>query len=164
MSRASRIAIVYPLILCTQTGVCVQELLAHDDIITALEWLPDGTGFLSAGMDSRIRFWVSGNTLHVHSTFLTPRAPSQDSQGKQRDTWDDIAIRITGLAVAPDGSRLVAIGSSRTAIPVQPDELHEVEGSSPPPSAATGPIVQQFEKRFMVWDLADKRLEVCVDS
>jgi hypothetical protein len=64
------------------------------------------------------------------------------------------------VAAAPDGSRLVAVGASRTPITVSPEEAQqELEGSSPPPAPGAGPIVQKFEKRIMVWDWADKRVE-----
>lgn len=42
----------------SQTGVCIATLARHDYAIGALAWLPDGRGFVSGGMDSKICFWV----------------------------------------------------------------------------------------------------------
>ena len=53
--------------MCLQTGVCVKDLHGHTEIVTALEWLPDGSGFISAGMDSRIIFWVSESLVGLHA-------------------------------------------------------------------------------------------------
>lgn len=35
------------------------DLTAHEDTVSALEWLPDGSGFLSGGLDRKIIHWVS---------------------------------------------------------------------------------------------------------
>ncbi|KAF8590071.1 WD40 repeat-like protein [Ramaria rubella] len=127
----------------TKTGVCIKDLHAHTDIVTALEWLPNGSGFLSAGMDSRIIFW--------------------DNQGKQRETWESIPIRITDIATAPDGSRLVAVGVSRAPITLQPEESQQdLEGSTPPSATGTAPIIQKFEKRIMIWSWPEMRVEASI--
>ncbi|KIJ35759.1 hypothetical protein M422DRAFT_61256 [Sphaerobolus stellatus SS14] len=84
-----------------KTGVCIKELTGHSDTITAVEWLPDGSGFISAGMDCRIVFW--------------------DAQGKKRDTWENLSIRITDIAM--DRSRLIAVGISREPVTVDPASL-----------------------------------------
>jgi WD40 repeat protein len=31
---------------------------AHEDAVTSMEWLPDGSGFLSASLDKTIIQWV----------------------------------------------------------------------------------------------------------
>ena len=33
--------------------------IAHNETVSALEWLPDGSGFLSGGLDRKIILWVS---------------------------------------------------------------------------------------------------------
>lgn len=42
-----------------QTGVCFRELKGHEETVSALEWLPDRSGFMSGGMDHKILLWVS---------------------------------------------------------------------------------------------------------
>ncbi|GJJ12550.1 hypothetical protein Clacol_006793 [Clathrus columnatus] len=119
-----------------KTGVCFKDLRGHTEIVTAVEWLHDGSGFISAGMDSRIIFW--------------------DNQGKQRDAWENVPIRVTDIAAAPNGSRFIAVGISRDPISVDiaPDHL---ELSSKPPLLT--PEIQRFEKRVMIWSWEEKCLE-----
>lgn len=38
--------------------MCLRELDSHEETVSALEWLPDGSGFLSAGLDRKIILWV----------------------------------------------------------------------------------------------------------
>ncbi|KAF8511107.1 WD40 repeat-like protein [Hysterangium stoloniferum] len=125
----------------TKTGVCMKDLSGHKDMVTAVEWLPDGSGFISAGMDSRIIFW--------------------DNQGKQRDVWENVPIRITDIATSPDGSRFIAVGISREPITVEAPPLvdqHETNGRPHPPI----PDTQLFEKRIMVWNWTEGRLEASI--
>jgi WD40 repeat protein len=42
-----------------QTGHAMQSLEAHTETVSALVWLPDDSGFISAGMDRKIIVWVS---------------------------------------------------------------------------------------------------------
>jgi len=44
--------------LRSQTGSCIATLARHEYAIGALAWLPDGRGFVSGGMDSKLFFWV----------------------------------------------------------------------------------------------------------
>ncbi|KAI0724985.1 WD40 repeat-like protein [Fomitopsis betulina] len=74
----------------TRTGLCVRSLEVHTDVVTALAWLPDGSGFISGGLDRKIIHW--------------------DADGKQRDSWGQSPIRVTDLTVTPDFTRLVAVG------------------------------------------------------
>ncbi|KII88044.1 hypothetical protein PLICRDRAFT_30507 [Plicaturopsis crispa FD-325 SS-3] len=76
----------------TQTGACLRVLQSHTDTVSSLLWLPDGSGFVSGGLDRKIIFW--------------------DSEGMERETWG--AIRVTDLAVTPDFTRLVAVGIYNT--------------------------------------------------
>ena len=48
----------HALTLGSQNGGCMQVLDAHSDVVTALAWLPDGTGFISGGLDRKIILWV----------------------------------------------------------------------------------------------------------
>lgn len=87
----------------------------------------------------------------------------QDNQGKQRDAWENLPIRITDVSAAPDGSRLVAVGISRAPITVSLDEPQQsIDGSVAPQAPSPIPIAQKFEKRIMVWSWAEKRVEAWV--
>ena len=44
----------------SQSGVLIRVLDAHSDVVTALAWLPDGSGFISGGLDRKIILWVCG--------------------------------------------------------------------------------------------------------
>ncbi|KAF9014052.1 WD40 repeat-like protein [Cyathus striatus] len=82
-----------------QTGVCIRMLEEHTETVTALSWLPDGSGFISGGLDRKIIHW--------------------DSNGKVKDAWPQADIRVTDLAVTPDFTRVVAIGmvaNARTVV------------------------------------------------
>ncbi|KAF9030807.1 WD40 repeat-like protein [Hymenopellis radicata] len=74
----------------TKTGVCLRPLDKHTETVTSLAWLPNGSGFLSAGLDRRIIHW--------------------DVDGTEIESWGTTAIRITSLAVTPDMSRVVTVG------------------------------------------------------
>ncbi|KAI0672732.1 WD40 repeat-like protein [Trametes maxima] len=74
-----------------RTGLRVRTLEQHTDVVTALSWLPDGSGFISGGLDRKIILW--------------------DADGKMRDNWGRTTpIRVTDLMVTPDFTRLVAVG------------------------------------------------------
>jgi len=122
-----------------KTGVCMKEITHHTDTITAVEWLPDGSGFISAGMDSRIVFC--------------------DAQGKKRDAWENVPIRITDIATSPDGSRFIAVGISRDPVFVEsPLEENFDNGRT----RQTLSEVQVFEKRVLIWNWNEKRLEASI--
>ena len=42
-----------------KTGVCIRTLEDHTETVTAISWLPDGSGFISGGLDRKIIIWVS---------------------------------------------------------------------------------------------------------
>ena len=46
-----------------QTGLPIRSLEAHTEVVTSLVWLPDGTGFISGGLDKKIIFWVCSFVL-----------------------------------------------------------------------------------------------------
>ncbi|KAH9035372.1 WD40-repeat-containing domain protein [Lactarius pseudohatsudake] len=75
----------------TETGICTRTIEAHAETVSALAWVPDGSGFISGSQDGKINLW--------------------GFDGKQRDSWD-IIIQIADLAVSPDCTRLVAVGTS----------------------------------------------------
>ncbi|KJA27057.1 hypothetical protein HYPSUDRAFT_131958 [Hypholoma sublateritium FD-334 SS-4] len=73
-----------------KTGTCIRTLDEHTETVTAISWLPDGTGFVTGALDRRIIIW--------------------DANGKIRDAWGPTDVRITDLAVTPNYEYLVAIG------------------------------------------------------
>lgn len=76
-----------------KTGACIRELKKHDETVSSLVYLPDGSGFVSGGMDRKIIVW--------------------DNDGSVRESWPLAPIRICDLTVSPDGSRLIAVGLLR---------------------------------------------------
>lgn len=41
-----------------KTGVCTREIHSHSDLLTALVWLPDDSGFISGSLDREVVQWV----------------------------------------------------------------------------------------------------------
>lgn len=82
------------------------------------------------------------NQFFIHQELLSP---PQDKHGKQRDAWENVPIRVTDIATAPNGSRFIAVGISR----------EPVNGKPPYPT----PETQRFEKRVMIWNWEEKCLE-----
>ncbi|KAJ7157017.1 WD40 repeat-like protein [Mycena crocata] len=120
----------------TRTGVSIRTLEEHSEQVTALAWLPDDSGFLSAGMDFKIILW--------------------NTDGTRREIWGVMPVRIASMVVTPDFTRLVAIGM-RAPSPVDPrvdgDATSGTNGgsmSSPPP---------KDEHRLLVFDIASRRNE-----
>lgn len=53
-----------------QTGICIRTLdSGHEDTVSSLLWLPDGSGVISSGLDRKIIHWVSlfDCLLRIHS-------------------------------------------------------------------------------------------------
>ncbi|BGP53794.1 hypothetical protein JCM8202v2_001366 [Rhodotorula sphaerocarpa] len=123
----------------TSTGVCIATLARHDYAIGALAWLPDGRGFVSGAMDSKICFW--------------------DLAGNVTAYLNHCSSRIVDLAVTPDGSKLICVGRADTTEP------HMVPSRAPSRSmtpANGGAVASQNgspaigarnEKRISVFDL-----------
>ncbi|TCD66196.1 hypothetical protein EIP91_001690 [Steccherinum ochraceum] len=120
----------------TRTGVLVRTLETHTDVVTALIWLPDGSGFISGGLDRKIILW--------------------DADGKQRDSWGRTPIRVTDLAITPDFTRLVAIGMYDA--PAPPASITPPEAATPPAGgAAPASGSRPSEHEVIVYDLATKQ-------
>ncbi|EGO21068.1 hypothetical protein SERLADRAFT_475747 [Serpula lacrymans var. lacrymans S7.9] len=129
-----------------RSGICLRTLDAHSETVSALTWLPDGSGFISGGLDRKIILW--------------------DAEGKQRDSWGITAMRVTDLAVSPDFSRLVSVGMDYVA-PTPP--AHEFEhghgrDTSPPISgsgngASIANVPRSPENWMIIYDLASKQME-----
>lgn len=120
----------------TRTGICLHVLDDHSDVVTALEWLPDGLGFISGSLDSRIIIW--------------------DTDGKQRDSWGRTPIRILDIATTPDCTRLIAIGmyDARTILSAGNGTPQDEIGTP----AAVAPS-RSFERRVIVYNISSKQIE-----
>ncbi|KAI0371689.1 WD40 repeat-like protein [Pilatotrama ljubarskyi] len=131
-----------------RTGSRVRTLEQHTEVVTALAWLPDGSGFISGGLDRRIILW--------------------DADGKMRDTWARTPIRVTDLMVTPDFTRLVAVGMYDVpSIPQGPAASQDAGGTSGAGAGAgTGAGAaggasggRVSETRIIIYDLATKQPE-----
>ncbi|KAJ7286113.1 WD40 repeat-like protein [Mycena rebaudengoi] len=112
----------------TKTGVLIRAMEGHGDDVTSLLWLPDDSGFL----------W--------------------QTDGTRQDVWSMTPVRVTGFAVTPDFSRLVAIGMHSTS----PVDSRPESGAGTPSGngggATPGPPPKD-EHRMLVFDMASKRLQ-----
>ncbi|KAH9981139.1 WD40 repeat-like protein [Lactifluus volemus] len=131
----------------TESGICIRTIEAHTETVSALAWVPDGSGFISASQDRKINLW--------------------GSDGKQRDSWGITAIRITDLAVTPDFTRLVAVGeSARDMNPVLPttrgDSVATSSASRNGNNNTSSSAPRTREHLMIVYDLATKQPELSV--
>ncbi|KDQ60900.1 hypothetical protein JAAARDRAFT_55637 [Jaapia argillacea MUCL 33604] len=132
----------------TKTGMHIRALDAHNDTVTSLAWLPDGSGFISGGLDRKIILW--------------------DADGKQRDTWGTTSIRVTDLAITPDFTRVVAVGMHYLASLPSSGGNGRGESVTPPtggggahPHNATNGSTGS-ENRMIIYDLATKQTEASI--
>ncbi|KAJ6597194.1 WD40 repeat-like protein [Mycena vulgaris] len=125
----------------TKTGICIRTLEEHSEPVTSLSWLPDDSGFLSAGMDFKIVIW--------------------NTDGQRRETWDMMPVRVTYMVLSPDFTRLVVIGM-RAPSPVDPraDGDGTPSGTNGGASASNPP--PKDEHRLLVFDFASRRNESSV--
>lgn len=117
-----------------KTGVCMRSLSQHTETVSAISWLPDGSGFFSGAMDRKIMHW--------------------DANGSLVEEWAPTAIRITGLSVTPDGRQIVAIGLEHMYSLGSEGTLRGADG------AATGGDIQAGSRsghRLIVFDVQTKQ-------
>jgi len=128
----------YVKIWSTKTGLPaghIDDKDQHVDQITALAWLPDGSGFLSASMDKMIFLW--------------------GADGKKKEVWAIATLRIADLALAPDLSRLVVVGievrdtGSNSSGGAQ-------ESNTSPAGASSSQHPQVSEHKMVIYDFATK--------
>ncbi|KAG6820299.1 hypothetical protein H0H93_002563 [Arthromyces matolae] len=125
----------------TKTGICTRTLEAHTQTVTALAWLPDGSGFISGGLDGNIIHW--------------------DFDGNPRDKWGETGIRITDLAITPDFTRLVLVGIHLlpTSIVNEGFTGREVQRGDAAPARAAATTTRASENRMVIYDLTTKQTE-----
>ncbi|KAG2077940.1 WD40 repeat-like protein [Suillus decipiens] len=126
----------------TKTGALMKTLEIHAETVSALVWLPDGSGFMSGSLDRKIILW--------------------DMEGEPRESWNDIAIRVTDAAVTPDVKRLVAVGMGYNPPPAL--ARANVRDASPPiVSNGNGNAVPRSpENRMIIYDLKTGQVELSV--
>ncbi|KAG2349550.1 WD40 repeat-like protein [Suillus weaverae] len=121
----------------TKTGALMKTLENHAETVSALVWLPDGSGFMSGSLDRKIIFW--------------------DMEGELRESWNDIAIRVTDAAVTHDTRRLVAVGMGYNPPPTSGTLARaNIQDASPP----MGP--RSPENRMIIYDLKTGQVEISV--
>ncbi|EGN95548.1 hypothetical protein SERLA73DRAFT_186621 [Serpula lacrymans var. lacrymans S7.3] len=129
-----------------KSGICLRTLDAHSETVSALTWLPDGSGFISGGLDRKIILW--------------------DAEGKEQDSWGITAMRVTDLAVSPDSLRLVSVGMDYVA-PTPPahdsEHGHGRDTSLPTVKDGSGAPIANMPKGpencMIIYDLASKQME-----
>lgn len=134
----------------TKTGLCIRTLEAHTETVSALAWVPDGSGFISGSQDRKIILW--------------------GADGKQRDSWGITAVRIVDLAVTPDFTRLVVVGECATGIPANHSTPPGRGETAPPPTPAgrSGGVptsangARNADNRMIVYDLTTKQQELSI--
>ncbi|KAF8077731.1 WD40 repeat-like protein [Lyophyllum atratum] len=123
----------------TKTGLCIRSLDLHSETVTALAWLPDGSGFISGGLDRNIIQW--------------------DADGNLREKWGTTGIRITDLAVTPDFARLVTVGMHHLPISAVGDGIAGRDATPGDAAAAGAAAAKASENRMIIYDLATKQVE-----
>ncbi|KAH9848901.1 WD40 repeat-like protein [Lenzites betulinus] len=125
-----------------KSGAKIRTLEQHTDVVTALAWLPDGSGFISGGLDRKIILW--------------------DVDGKPRDTWQRTPIRVTDLMVSPNFTRLVAVGMYDVPSIPPPAVAGAVDGAGAGAAAGAGGAASgghSSETQIVIYDLATKQPE-----
>ncbi|KAF9246441.1 WD40 repeat-like protein [Melanogaster broomeanus] len=135
----------------TKTGKCMHTVNSHSETVSALVWLPDGSGFMSASLDRKISSW--------------------DMDGNPRDDWTGVPIRVTDMAVSPDMKRLVTVGMGYIATPTIADEAvsRGISREPTPPTTSNGNGAamngaRSLDNRMIVYDLKTKAIELLLPT
>ncbi|KAI0032289.1 WD40 repeat-like protein [Vararia minispora EC-137] len=134
----------------TKTGSCIRSIeTAHTETVSALAWVPDGSGFVSGSQDRKIILW--------------------GADGKQRDSWGFTPIRITDLAISADYTRLVAVGECAPSPSALGGPSSSREDSATPPApgrtafaGATSSSPRLGEYQMIVYDPRTKQMDFAV--
>ncbi|KAL5511801.1 hypothetical protein ACEPAH_5019 [Sanghuangporus vaninii] len=127
-----------------KSGLCLRELDSHEETVSALEWLPDGSGFLSAGLDRKIILW--------------------DADGSNEDLWVK-SVRVTDLAIAPDLSKMVVVGLECLPMTNPKASTPQQEGQGLTGSGVSSQqslMANTKENRVIIYDYATRLQEVSV--
>lgn len=125
----------------TTTGSCFKKIETHSETVTSLAWLPDGSGFISGGLDRRIMHWSPDGII--------------------RDSWGQTPVRITDMAITPDFTRLVTVGinynltgPAEAGLPLSTARASGSNGDSTETAPSTN--------RLIVYSLATKQVELSI--
>ncbi|KAH6918387.1 WD repeat-containing protein [Coprinopsis sp. MPI-PUGE-AT-0042] len=116
-----------------RTGVCIRTMDTHEETISSISWLPDGSGFYSAGLDRKIILW--------------------DSEGNLKEDWPPAPIRIHGHCLSRDGSRLVAIGQDEEV-----DRARDGAAPAQTPGGTPGKSPKDIHHRLAVFDVEKRSM------
>lgn len=122
----------------TKTGISLRTLNGHEETVTALRWLYDGSGFISAGLDRKMIIW--------------------DLEGNQVFAWGETSLRITDLSLTPDHSRLVAVGMYRPLPQVDMDK-NTARAGHVSGTPGVGMDIGDGGQAMIIYDLASKVVE-----
>ncbi|KAL5490152.1 hypothetical protein ACEPAI_4985 [Sanghuangporus weigelae] len=128
-----------------KSGLCLRDLDSHEETVSALEWLPDGSGFLSAGLDRKIILW--------------------DADGSNKDLWAKTSVRVTDLAIAPDLSRMVVVGLEYLPMTNPKASTPQQEGQSLTGSGVGSQqslMANTKENRVIIYDYTTRSQEASV--
>ncbi|KAL5529369.1 hypothetical protein ACEPAG_5354 [Sanghuangporus baumii] len=128
-----------------KSGLCLRDLDSHEETVSALEWLPDGSGFLSAGLDRKIILW--------------------DADGSNKDLWIKTSVRVTDLAIAPDLSKMVVVGLECLPMTNPKASTPQQEGQGLTGSGVSSQqslMANTKENRVIIYDYATRLQEASV--
>ncbi|KAJ3989155.1 WD40 repeat-like protein [Lentinula detonsa] len=129
-----------------KTGSCIRTMDEHTETVTALSWLPDGSGFISGALDRKIIQW--------------------DAEGRKKLSWGLTDIRVTDLAVTPDLSRVVTIGM-HVPTSSESSSLRGIRNSGSSGDGTTNPSgntssmngITPTKNRFIIYRLSTRQVE-----
>lgn len=99
--------------LCSLESGSMLTLREHSYTVANATWLPDGTGFVTGGMDGKIVYWdADGYVQHKKSTF---------------------PFRVLSVAASPDGAHLIALSRREVAPNTMPSATSRGHISSSTP-------------------------------
>ncbi|KZP21210.1 WD40 repeat-like protein [Athelia psychrophila] len=136
----------------TKTGECIrtpeddkdgQVSRGHVETVTVISWIPDGSSFVSGGLDKKIILW--------------------DANGSFQHSWGTTAMRITDLTVTPDLARVVAVGIHYHPPSPVVGVVNTVADTATPPdeSSSSLNLARKPENNCMiVYDLATRQTEM----
>lgn len=79
----------------------------HEDSISSIQWMPDGSAFLASSMDCKLVFYVSfvnARTAANTRSWLTKQGPT----GTVRRAWSFNTLQITDFLITPDQKSIIA--------------------------------------------------------
>ncbi|KAF5389854.1 hypothetical protein D9757_003616 [Collybiopsis confluens] len=124
-----------------KTGSFIRSMNEHTETVTALSWLPDGSGFLSAALDRKIIQW--------------------DTEGNKKLSWGTTDLRVTDLAVTPDLSRVVTIGMHAPSLSESGGAAARARPGSGDNTNSGGnpPTIMPTQNRCVVYHLMTRQVE-----